>query len=487
MECEIPLTTTKSTNHADNLACDWHSKPTNGELNSTSGKNEEPVNDISVAVLGFGNYGRALAKRLDTAGIPYCIGSRSPWRHGIEDNSNQRIVSYTEAADKADIVIFAVPSRIYSEITTDLRRVLCKKVVIDISNAESVSDECHAQSLASLLPDSHIVKAFNTVSAWSMENDIYGASRNVFVCGDHAESRKEVMQLVQDLGFMPVDRGRLRAANLLEKIPLQLFPGWRTASWITLALLVIEIVYYYTRELLSEQPKKVARNISVYHGNRILCWMALWLLSLVYLPGCIAGFVQLYRGTKYSRFPSWLDNWMKSRKQLGLYALAFAGMHACLSCIALAGEYVKYMSNVVHIPGTNKYVYFHFQWNAEVSLLFAVLAMTFFIVLGITSLPSVNQVMSWKEWDFVQSKLGYLTLTFAFLHVTVYAYKVYDPVYVKFWKYGIPPAVYLQPLLPGLVLAMKLVLSLPGIGGKLQEIRAGWERHTLKKNDDSNV
>jgi len=174
---------------------------------------------------------------------------------------------------------------------------------------------------------------------------------------------------------------------------------------------------------------------------------------------------------------------MKSRKQLGLYGLAFAGMHACLSCIALAGEYVKYMSNVVSIPGTNKFVYFQFQWNVEISLLFAVLAMTFFTVLGITSLPSVNQVMSWKEWDFVQSKLGYLALTFAFCHVTIYAYPVYDPKYATFWKYGIPPAVYFQPMLPGLVLAMKLFLMMPGVADKLRRIRAGWERNTMKKAD----
>ena len=482
MESEIPLTNMMSCNDTESsLGTD--AQPSNGQIKSTSSEEEEAVNDLSVAVLGYGNYGRAFVKRLDTAGIPHFIGSRSSWRYGVEDNLSEKFMSYAEAAHVADIIIFAIPSHAYSEVTVDLKKVLSEKIVVDVSNAESVSDECHAQKLAKLLPASHVIKAFNTVSAWSMENDIYGASRNVFVCGDHADSRKTVLQLVQDLGFMPVDRGRLRAANMLEKIPLQLFPGWRTASWITLALLVVEVAYYYTRAFLTEEPRKVAKNISVYHGNRILCWMALWLMSLVYLPGCIAGFVQLYRGTKYSRFPSWLDKWMKSRKQLGLYGLAFAGMHACLSCIALAGEYVKYMSNVVSIPGTNKFVYFQFQWNAEISLLFAVLAMTFFTVLGITSLPSVNQVMSWKEWDFVQSKLGYLALTFAFCHVTIYAYKVYDPKYAKFWKYGIPPAVYFQPMLPGLVLAMKLLLLMPGVADKLRRIRAGWERNTFKKTD----
>jgi len=242
-------------NNTENLLGE-DTQPSNGQIQSTFSEEDEAVNDLSVAVLGYGNYGRAFVKRLDTAGIPYFIGSRLSWRYGVEGNLSEKFISYAEAAHKADIIIFSIPFHAYSEATVDLKKVLSKKVVVDVSNAESVSDECHAQKLAKLLPDSHVVKAFNTVSAWSMENDIYGASRNVFVCGNHADSRKTVLQLVQDLGFMPVDRGRLRAANMLEKIPLQLFPGWRIASWITLALLVVEVAYYYTREFLTEEPKK---------------------------------------------------------------------------------------------------------------------------------------------------------------------------------------------------------------------------------------
>ena len=482
MESEIPLKAFVNDIDTENLVGSG-TQPANGEATQSPDAQQSAIHHSSVAILGFGNYGRAFAKRLAAAGVTYCVGTRSPWRYERADNANDTFMSYAEAALRADVIILAVPSSVYGEFVPELTKVLTRKIVVDISNASKESDECHALRLANLLPQSFIVKGFNTVSAWSMENDIYGASRNVFVCGDNVDSRKTVMQLAQDLGFTPVDRGRLRAASFLEKIPLQLFPGWRTATWITFGLLVVEVTFYYAREFVTTDPVKTARNISIYHGNRILCWMALWLLSLVYLPGCIAGFLQLYRGTKYSMFPSWMDKWMKSRKQLGLYALAFAGMHACLSCIALAGEYVKYMSSKVNIPGTDKYVYFRFLWNAEVSLLFAVLAMTFFVVLGITSLPSVNQVMSWREWDFVQSKLGYLTLTFAFLHVTVYGYQIYDPAYMKFWKYGIPPAIFFQPMLPGLVLSMKLVLSLPGVASKLRRIRAGWERNAPTKSD----
>ena len=38
------------------------------------------------------------------------------------------------------------------------------------------------------------------------------------------------------------------------------------------------------------------------------------------------------------------------------------------------------------------------------------------IILGITSLPSVTDVLTWKEFAFVQSKLGWLCLCFGTAH-----------------------------------------------------------------------
>ena len=54
---------------------------------------------------------------------------------------------------------------------------------------------------------------------------------------------------------------------------------------------------------------------------------ALTLLAACYLPGVLAAYLQLIRGTKYSWFPSWLDNWLKMRKQLGLLMLFAASIH----------------------------------------------------------------------------------------------------------------------------------------------------------------
>ena len=61
--------------------------------------------------------------------------------------------------------------------------------------------------------------------------------------------------------------------------------------------------------------------------NRALACQALNMLAICYLPGCIAAYIQLIRGTKYSRFPNFLDKWLKMRKYLGLLMLFSASMH----------------------------------------------------------------------------------------------------------------------------------------------------------------
>ena len=61
--------------------------------------------------------------------------------------------------------------------------------------------------------------------------------------------------------------------------------------------------------------------------NKILASQALNMLAICYLPGCIAAYIQLVRGTKYSRFPNFLDQWLKMRKYLGLLMLLTASIH----------------------------------------------------------------------------------------------------------------------------------------------------------------
>ena len=426
-----------------------------------------------VAIIGFGNYGRALAHRFEACGIEFCIGTRDINRE-LCRTSTFNIKTYETAVKLASIIILAVPSHAYGDFSDEMREELKNKIVVDVSNVTSLQDSCNAERLAALLSDSFVVKAFNTLSAWSMQSDICGASRETYVCGDNTKARHAVMQLAQDMGLTPVDSGRLSAARLLEKKQLKIFPEWRFAFLMTVFLLILTTGYIYMRVFLYIS----GRNIAVYAvmpiGNAVAGCMVLLLLTVVFLPGVIASITQLTRGTKYGVLPAWLRLWMKSRKQFGLFALLFAALHACMSLVLLSGEYYPLMSRVSVVNGT--LIYHKYRWNTEISLLFATLSISVLSIQCLASLPSVNQSMSWKEWDFIQSRLGYTGFFFGFLHVAFYAGIVFLPDSMKRWKYGIPHQLFLLSIFAAVVMLLKLFLLLPGVNSMLEKIKAGWER-----------
>ena len=308
-----------------------------------------------------------------------------------------------------------------------------------------------------------------------METDVYGASRETYICSDSINARLSVMQLAQDIGLKPVESGRLSAAWLLEKKSLKIFPEWRFAFFTTFVLFLFTLGYIYLRFFIYLSIEKIAVYAVMPIANAVIGCMVLLQLIAVFLPGVLAGIIQLTRGTKYTLFPKWLDTWMKARKQLGLLALLFAAMHCGLSLILLSGEYYAGMSQIIVVNGTQ--IYHKFRWNAEISLLFATLSMTILSIQGLASLPTVNQSMSWREWDFVQSKLGYAGLFFGFLHVLFYAGIVLTPRSIRRWKYGIPHQLFLLLVFAAIVMLLKVFLILPGISSMLKRIRAGWERN----------
>ena len=65
---------------------------------------------------------------------------------------------------------------------------------MDVSNRSQATPDGRSQAefLAQLAPTAHVVKGFNVISAWALENDIYGGSRMVYLCGDNDEAKEKV-------------------------------------------------------------------------------------------------------------------------------------------------------------------------------------------------------------------------------------------------------------------------------------------------------
>lgn len=427
-----------------------------------------------LGILGAGNFGYALASVLKTAGVQFCLGTR---KHGSLRIDGISVVSHKTVAETCDMIFLCIPSHAHEAIIDPLKEKFSQKIIVDVSNIVRKGDASNAERLQTILHESFVVKALNNLSAYHLENLEHG--KETYICGNDETSKLKVSQVLRKIGISSVDRGFLSSAILQERMIHRFFPEWGTAIGITIIMFLLMWLYNYLWIFWYMELKNIEEDLPLYISNRLIAWGMFWLLALTYLPGPIAAFIQLFRGTKYRRFPKWLDKWMRSRKQLGLITLWLAGIHACTSCLTLgSGETVHMLKHTI-IPNTTIIINQHLGLKHQVSLLFAVLAFALMVILGITSFPSVNNRMSWKEWQFVQSYMGYFSLIFGFVHVIVYVGDMWTRKWV-FWdeaarhsKGMFPPAGFIMPMLPLLVIGLRLIFMLPGVSCYLSRIQSG--------------
>ncbi|CAH1266281.1 STEAP3 [Branchiostoma lanceolatum] len=429
----------------------------------------------TVAILGSGDYSRSLAGRLVQAGFTVVVGSRDPDRNARFFTQGADVTTRRAALSGAGLVFVAIHRENYPDLQAD-RDALAGKILIDVSNNTEIPEgESNAEYLASLFPDSTVVKGFNVVSAWSLSSGLFGGSKEVFISSDDGNARKTVMQLAQDLGFVPVDYGSLRAAREIEAIPLRLLPSWHLALKMFLVVFVTFFLYCLYRIVIFRAITGInqASHIPVSVMNMTFAGTAITLLCLVYIPGIFAAFAQLYNGTKYKRFPNWLDKWMLARKQLGLLSLLASIVHAFLSFMIWSPSYYSRLFEQTVTP-SGEVKYGKLRWSGETFLLFGALSLFLMAVLGVSSIPSVSNAMNWREFNFVQSKLGWVVLIFAIVHNAVYGAEVFTLPRL-FSSYTI--AVFqLTLVLPAILVLMKVVTLLPCVGPRVDRIRRGWER-----------
>lgn len=161
----------------------------------------------------------------------------------------------------------------------------------------------------------------------------------MLICSDQLEAKHTISEMARAMGFTPLDMGSLASAREIESIPLRLFPSWKVPILLALGLFVCFYAYNFIRDVLQPYVRKHENKfykVPLSVVNTTLPCVAYVLLSLVYLPGVLAAALQLRRGTKYQRFPDWLDLWLQHRKQIGLLSFFFGMLHALYSfCLPL--------------------------------------------------------------------------------------------------------------------------------------------------------
>ncbi|KAI5621058.1 metalloreductase STEAP3, partial [Silurus asotus] len=442
-----------------------------------------PPSSSTVAILGSGDFSRSLAMRLVACGFGVAVGSRCVRRispglflDAVELNSQEAAVA------KANSLVFMALFPEHYPSLLGLRSALAGKILVDVSNALEMSSKTpsNAEQLADMFPDSAVVKGFNTISAWSLQTGAQDGSRQVLLCSDSAEAKHEVAQLARRMGFYPVDVGSLRSAKDLERKPLRFFPSWRGPVLITFLLFLFFYCYGFIRGILL--PYLSCGQNSFYRMvldlvNESLPCVALVSLALVYLPGLFAAWLQLWRGTKYQRFPTWLDAWLLQRKQLGLMSFLCAALHGVYSLCnplrtitqhRLINDAYSQVKKGVEMPWNEQGV-----WRTDLYLSSGVLGLGILSLLAITSFPSVGNILTWREFTFVQSGLGYTALTLCVMHTLVFGWNFAFS--SKAYAFYMPPSYMLAVFLPCAVLVCRCFLLLPCISTRLARIRRGWE------------
>jgi hypothetical protein len=91
----------------------------------------------------------------------------------------------------------------------------------------------------------------------------------------------------------------------------------------------------------------------------------------------------------------------------------------------------------------------------ENSLFFAVLAVSFYAIIGICSLPSVGMNMTNKQWQLVYGPLAWTALAFATVHVLVMGVKGWND--QETWPGSMPPVTLTSTVFPLFVMGLKLI------------------------------
>jgi 8-hydroxy-5-deazaflavin:NADPH oxidoreductase len=178
----------------------------------------------SVGIIGAGRIGQAIAQTALRAGRQVVISnSRGPesLTSVVEALGDGVAAGTVKDAAAADIVVVAV---MWPQVPQAVDGLDWKgRIVIDPTNDFDPSDldgRTSSEVLADLVAPARVVKAGNTLGAAVLgsDPDQAGGRRVIFLSGDDAEAKSEVVALFEDAGFFVVDLGSLREGGEMQQV-----------------------------------------------------------------------------------------------------------------------------------------------------------------------------------------------------------------------------------------------------------------------------
>ena len=166
----------------------------------------------NLSILGTGNMGQAIAAVAGKGGHTVQL---------LGENDTDTQVS-------GDIVVLAVPYPAVGAVLAQRGQSLAGKIVVDITNPLNFetfdslvvpADSSAAAEIAAALPQSRVLKAFNTTFAGTLAAGTVGPlTTTVLIAGDDTDAKSTLAGILTSGGLNAIDAGTLKRARELEAI-----------------------------------------------------------------------------------------------------------------------------------------------------------------------------------------------------------------------------------------------------------------------------
>lgn len=204
-----------------------------------------------IGILGSGIVGRVLANAFLSEGHEVMVGTRNPSKEEVvkwkNEHAHGKTGSFADTAAFGDILVLAVEGAVSEEVIRQTGAGnLNNKVLIDATNPVAKEapengvlkfftnlNESLMERIQRLIPEAHVVKAFNSVGNTCMYKPNFAEGKpTMFICGNNDEAKLTVTDILTSFGWETEDMGKETSARAIEPLcMLWCIPGMLSNQW----------------------------------------------------------------------------------------------------------------------------------------------------------------------------------------------------------------------------------------------------------------
>jgi len=187
---------------------------------------------MKMAIIGSGNLGKAIGSWAAELGYDVVFSANTLEHATLAAEAaghGARAADVLDAVSAADMILLAVPYSKVLQLIDGVAPLLKGKILIDPTNALTSDysslllgfDTSGAETIAAHAPGAKVVKAFNTIFAavYAARNPrLADHAVSVVYAGDDKDAKDHVRDLLQKMGFDPIDAGPLVSAREIEPL-----------------------------------------------------------------------------------------------------------------------------------------------------------------------------------------------------------------------------------------------------------------------------